>query len=252
MYKIWCRTTILLLLCFFSALFADGIADDLAKAEVFYAQKNYHRAIFFYSRVISIDPRNIIAYEEIGDCYFQLKEFDKALENYKRVQWLNPGTINYRLGLTYYCLGDYRSAKRYFLVLSDNDTVRANTNFYLAKIYEFEDNDSLAIMHLKREIEIVPSENNFLELARFYYKLKKYDEAVGTVDELVKIFPESADGYLIYAEIAEKRGFSEKAIENYRKAAQLGSGEAQLWMEKKGYPWRKEKDFFDKLMFWKD
>ncbi len=235
---------------FGNLLLADEISDRLHEAEKYFAQKEYNRAIYFYQTVISKDPRNITAYKEIGDCYFQLKEYKKALENYKKVQWLKAGTIDYRLGLTYYCIGEYDTAKDYLNLAFRADSTLLNANFYLAKIYDYQKDYSAALRCYQTEVEVSPLEQNYINLARYYKKVGRYDKTISTIDKTVKKYPKSSEAYLIYAELAEMKNFRDKAIDSYRKAAQLGSGKAQLWMETKGYPWQKEKTFFERLKFW--
>ncbi len=239
-------------LCFSNLLLGDEISDKLHQAEKYYAQKEYNRAIYFYQSVIVKDPRNVVAYKEIGDCYFQLKEYEKALENYKKVEWLQANTINYRLGLAYYCIGDYDKAKGYLLQSLRIDSAKVSANFYLARIYDYQKNYAAALKSYQEEVKISPLEENYLNLARYYQKVGRYDKTISTIDMTVEKFPKSGEAYLIYAELAEMKNFKDKAVGSYRKAAQLGSGKAQLWMEKKGYPWREEKTFFERLKFWEN
>ncbi len=253
MCKSWSKFVVALLaLSFFGLLGADEVADRLNEAQKYYAQENYNKAIYFYQSVILLDPRNITAYKQIGDSYFQLKEYEDALENYKKVQWLEANSIDYRLGLTYYCIGEYEQAQRFLLLALAADSGKQNANLYLAKIYDYQKNYGAALKSYQREVKIAPTEQNFVNLARYYRRVGRYDQTIATADSIIAKFPESGEAYLIYAELAELKGFDEKAIDSYRKAAQLGNGKAQLWMERRGYLWREEKSFFDKLKFWAD
>ncbi len=254
MSKTWFRfCATLLFSCLSCALWGQiSIPEELAKAEQLYAEKNYNGAVYHYTKIINEDPRHITAYKGMGDCYFQNKNYEEALKNYKRVEWLEPDYIDYRLGLTYYCIGDYRQAKGYFIKSIRNDPTRTNVNYYLGRIHEYHKEDDFALDCFKKELELAPIEMNYLVLAKFYYKRLRYDESVAVIDSLVKEVPWSAEGYLLYGQIAEKRNFENKAIEDYQRAARLGSGEAQLWLEQKGVPWRKEKGFLKFLKFWED
>ena len=254
MSKTWFRfCATLLFSCLSCALWGYvDISVELGKAEQLYAEKNYNGAIYCYQKIISEDPRHVTAYKGLGDCYFQSKHYGKALENYKRVEWLKPNTINYRLGLTYYCMGDYQNAKRLFIQAAFNDPKKTNINYYLGRIHEYHKEDDFALECFKKELELAPVEMNYLVLAKFYFKKLRYDESVAVIDSLVKNIPWSAEGYLIYAQIAERRNFKNKAVEEYQQAARLGNGEAQIWLEQKGIPWKKKKSFFKFLKFWED
>ena len=252
MHKVCFKLIVFFLaLCFSNLLLGDEISDKIHLAEEYYAQGEYSKAIYFYQVVLNKDPRNVVAYKEIGDCYFRLKEYNKALENYKKVEWLQANSINYRLGLTHYFMGDYEKAKDYLLQALKMDAKKENVNYYLARIYDYQKNDKAALRCYLKEVRISPLEENYLNLARYYQKMGRYDKTISTIDITVKKFPKSGEAYLVYAELAEMKNFKDKAIDSYRKAAQLGNGKAQLWMEKKGYPWQKEKTFFDRLKFWK-
>ena len=71
-----------------SSLSDDEVRELYAKAAVCKQEKNYIDALDFYNKII--DYKNseecvecAKVYEDIGDIYFELKDFQKAFEGYK-------------------------------------------------------------------------------------------------------------------------------------------------------------------------
>ena len=88
--------------------------------------KYYEESISLYSKALALIPKPKIDYEinmwlniEIGDSYFNLKDFEKALVHYKIAynskEEVDDAYLWFGLGRTYYCLGNIEDAKRCFI-----------------------------------------------------------------------------------------------------------------------------------------
>ncbi|MDD5406454.1 MAG: tetratricopeptide repeat protein [Sulfurovaceae bacterium] len=77
-----------------------------------YANGNFDKAIEFYTKAISINPNNAIAYNNRGLVYYELKDYSTAINNYNKAISMKPndlGTIINR-GVSYSRSGDYKNA----------------------------------------------------------------------------------------------------------------------------------------------
>ena len=77
-------------------------------------------ALGYFKRGISMQPDFPQAYENIGDCYYQMKNTDEAIVNYKKAIQQNPRQFNatIRLATAYMDYKNYRDALR-ILVRAD-------------------------------------------------------------------------------------------------------------------------------------
>ena len=79
-------------------------------------QKNFHRAIELYEKVIKIDPSIVFTHYNLGIIYEQLGDIEKAEENYQEAIKVNPSFIySYNnLGIMSHQNGQKENAIKYF------------------------------------------------------------------------------------------------------------------------------------------
>jgi tetratricopeptide (TPR) repeat protein len=66
---------------------AESLFDNGIKAA---NEKNYKEAIFQFEEVIENDKSNVSAYFNLGNCYFEIKKYGKAIWAYERVLKYSP------------------------------------------------------------------------------------------------------------------------------------------------------------------
>lgn len=89
------------------------IFDDLLKeADSLKLSGRHQEAINLANRMIITDLDYVEAYEEIGDNYLSLREYDKAMKALKHALKLKPNSPNalYLLGFLYSSLGDFEKS----------------------------------------------------------------------------------------------------------------------------------------------
>ena len=74
----------------------------------------YEKSIKYFTRILSIDPKNYKAYYNLGIAYFNLEKFDAALDNYKIALSINPKYkyCYYNIGLIYEATENFREAAK--------------------------------------------------------------------------------------------------------------------------------------------
>ena len=115
----------------------------------------------------------------IGESYFNLKQYDKALsylQDYrgKKGKWNN--TDFYQLGYTYYKNGDYENAISQFnKIINGQDAVAQNAYYHLAECYLKTDRKQEALNAFKTasemEFDLKIQEDAFLNYAKLSYEL---------------------------------------------------------------------------------
>ncbi len=115
----------------------------------------------------------------IGESYFNLKQYDKAipyLEDYKgtRGKWNN--TDYYQLGYAYYQQKNYEKAISQFnKIIGGNDAVAQNAYYHLAECYLNTDKKNQALTAFKTasemEFDVKIQEDAFLNYAKLSYEI---------------------------------------------------------------------------------
>ncbi|NEV93389.1 tetratricopeptide repeat protein [Psychroflexus sp. YR1-1] len=165
----------------------------------------------------------------IGESYFNLKDYDKAiayLKEYRgdRGKWNN--TDYYQLGYAYYQTGDFESAVEEFSKIIDGqDVVAQNAYYHLAKAYLKTDRKTQALNAFKNVSEMNYDEelktNAFLNYAKLSYEIgNSYQPVPEILQTYLETYPDSEE-----AEVVEKLLIdSYLTSKNYLKAISMLEG----------------------------
>ncbi|MEQ9306216.1 MAG: tetratricopeptide repeat protein, partial [Marinoscillum sp.] len=111
-------------------------------AYIYYNEKNYNLALEYFESFIQNsfkrDDLTIDARLRLADCYYVLKQYDRAIRQYKEVnQPQMQSYINYQMGLCYQLKGDYDMAMASFdQTINDQQSGYAdNALFQQAEIF---------------------------------------------------------------------------------------------------------------------
>ena len=110
---------------------------------VYYAKKNYRRAISWYEKALKLAPqesRSASVYMNLGTAQFARKKYEAATQAYQTAMSIDP---------------DVFERHGNFGVMLEERTVaeRAKYHFYLAKLYAKGGRNELAIQYLRKSIE---------------------------------------------------------------------------------------------------
>jgi tetratricopeptide (TPR) repeat protein len=110
---------------------------------VYFAKKDFRRAIRWYSRSLKLAPneaRSASVYMNLGTAQFSRKQYEKATESYQVAMRLDPNVFEHS--------GN-------FGVLLEERSVeeRAKYHYYLAKLYAKGGRNELAIQYLRKALE---------------------------------------------------------------------------------------------------
>jgi tetratricopeptide (TPR) repeat protein len=91
---------IILFFCSYN-LFSQSVFDYYNRANVQLQSKNYNEAIRLLDQALLIKRNYAEAFAMKGDCHYYLKEYPKAIENYKRAGKVKKNLGSYNLACTY-------------------------------------------------------------------------------------------------------------------------------------------------------
>jgi tetratricopeptide (TPR) repeat protein len=107
---------------------------------IFYAEKNYTRALRQYRKALKIGPDSAAIYSNLGTAYFARKEYKEAMEAYQEALKLDPEVFEQHN--SYGVLVQERSVEE-----------RARFHYYLAKLYAESGMTGQALQQIRKALE---------------------------------------------------------------------------------------------------
>ncbi|MDD5618567.1 MAG: tetratricopeptide repeat protein, partial [Candidatus Omnitrophica bacterium] len=142
----------------------------------------FQAAISEAKEALKIMPNSIEALETLGDCYFGLKKYKPALENYRLALTLNPGDAGLRnnFALSLYRLGYLSESETQLLKIIKQRPKDAQNYYALALVYKKQNKLQQAQKMIKTACLYSKNENfGYLKLrADILLELKDYQEAL--------------------------------------------------------------------------
>ena len=137
-------------------------------------------AIGYFDQALRLSPDHVVALENLGSAYRQLKEWDDARKAYDRA-----------------------------LAVSPNDP---EANYGLGMVFAQTDDPARALEHLQRALQSRPAYPEALNnLGILYLRTQRRDEAVAKFEECIRVAPEFDQSYLNLARVYALEGAPDKA-----------------------------------------
>lgn len=191
--------------------------------------KQYKDALIDFNKAIKIDNKFVDAYFNRAIVYERMDEFNKAINDYTKVISLQPNMYQAynNQGLLYFGIAEYDNAiKDFSTSIKINDNY-AFTYLYRSNAYLVMGKTDLAKADAEKVIELLP---NYFKahqiLAQIAFMQKDYSKALRHYDFLCESQYEEADNFLGRARVYEAIQKRDKACNDYKKAKELGSKEA--------------------------
>jgi tetratricopeptide (TPR) repeat protein len=110
---------------------------------VYYARKNFRRAMVWYNRALKLAPseaKSASIYMNLGTAQFARKQYEKATESYQTAMKLDPDVFEHH--------GNFG------VILEERSVEeRAKYHYYLAKLYAKKGRNDLALQYLRKSFE---------------------------------------------------------------------------------------------------
>jgi len=187
------------------------LKETLTLAVQTYNNKNIHKSIDLFNKVVEIEPNLGEAYHYLGNAFKYLGEYKKAITYFKKAMKVKPNlAASYNsLGIIFKDQGKNSEALEHLkmAIKIEPNLLAAYNN--LGILYMSMNKDEEAISCFKKTIKLNPkfSPSNY-NLGKIYKKLKKFDEAI-------KYF-EKANNIRSRAELLETIYFS-KGLNEFKK-----------------------------------
>jgi tetratricopeptide (TPR) repeat protein len=212
--------------------------------------KKHPKAIAFYEKSIFLAERfgfedDFIAgnYNNRGSNYHELKQYERAIEDYSRAMELNPkcATAYTNRGVTYAklkqhekAIGDYNKAIEMNPEYAD---AYNNRGLSYAKLKQHEK----AIEDYGKAIEMNPNfAKPYNNRSITYHELRQYETAIEDCSKAIELNPKYAKAYYNRGNAYYELNQYERAIEDYSKAIELNPNFAEAYINR-GIGYRKSK-----------
>ncbi len=181
-------------------------------------------AINYLHQVLDLDKFDFEALLDLGTCYKELNQLEKAIEEFDKYLDRDPFNemIWYQMGSYYDQLGEDEKAISAYEFAAALEPEYASAYFNLALLYSRKKNYTGAVKYLGLLLEQEP--NNLharFYLAESYYQLGKIELAMENYEKTLAISPDFADAWFSIGEIyydedkiAESLFYVRKAIKN--------------------------------------
>jgi len=170
------------------------------QAQQSFAEKKYEDAISLYDQFLQKNPNAYQVYFNIGNCYKEKGELDKAMEEYHKV---------------------LEGAKEEKEDLSDNE-IAAKALAAIGECYLKKEDYENAQKYFRNSIEIYPKDEALAyNVGEIYFSNNKIDEAIHYFELSKQIKPDWGKPYLKLGYVYLNKGDYEKAKENLKKFLEI-------------------------------
>ncbi|MBN1525915.1 MAG: AAA family ATPase [Spirochaetales bacterium] len=202
---------------------ATHIASMQKLAKIENSRGNRNKACDYYTRSLELQPKDVNTLNDLGNIYYDMKDYDRAVESYKKAIEIQPeyywAHFNIGLSIRQKYPGDEKKnneAKEWF-----EKTLALNDEYYPA----------------------------YNEIGLYYLEKEELNKADAAFHNAMKIFPSYKFPYFNCALIEKKRGDTAKAREYLMKAVELDQGYVAA-LNNLGILYYDEKDYQTALYYY--
>lgn len=241
------RTSLCSVLCgLFLACATTPTVEDLKKAEAYYKlgvsylNENKLRESFIeFQKAISLNQEDKDSLNALGLISTRFKEYDKAINYYKRAISIDPhySEAMNNLGVTYLEIENWDEAIKYFKMALENplyatpDTAHSNIGYALYKKGDYLN----ALNTLNDTVKKYPeSPQSAYILGLVYMKLNNIKSAIDNFNKAVTLSPKYIDARWELANAYLREGNKGKAIEHFKIVAE-SNGDTERTREASKY-----------------
>ena len=215
--------------------------DYIREGNACFNNKEYEKALEAYKRAAGINSSQAGAYLGCGNAHQRMGEYEKALEAYAKALELDPEYVyayNGR-GNTYKALGEYEKA------MSDYDRALELDPEYVyayngrGNAYQALGEYEKAVSDYDKAIGLDPEYViGYYNRGNAYQAVGKYEEALADYSKALELDPKYEYAYNNRGNTYDSMGDYEKAIADYTQAIQINPGEA-LYYQNRAKTYRK-------------
>ncbi len=195
------------------------VFNDLSRAREIGMEGKAEEAISIIEKIISSDPYISDAYFTLGNIYFRIGQFERAIDNFRQALALKPDDVFAAINIAncYLQLNQVGEAEKFLLEFINKGFPDSQIYFLLGNIKFFEQKYEEAIKYYQECLNLNPnSASAYNALGAVYFQLGEITKAEENLNQALKFNPELTNVNYNLAQVFEARGMIDKAIEFYQ------------------------------------
>lgn len=195
--------------------------EKIDRAIECFKKQDWNGAIDLFSSILEVETDNAEIYNNLGICYANTGNDEKAEKNYLKSIELNPKIPQCYINLVdiYYKqrrLGEGINILSYAIDMLPDDLIFRH---YLARFYMEDAKRDLAIDELEYILDKQPDNfDAYYDLAKTYFELGNYDSAIENFENVLNYKEDNEWIYYYLAEAYQANDEIDKAISNFLKS----------------------------------
>ncbi len=195
--------------------------EKIDKAIECFKNKDWNGAIDLFTAILEQETDNAEVYNNLGLCYANIGDDEKAEKNYLKCIELNPQIPQCYINLVdiYYKQGRLGEGINVLSLAIDMLPDDLIFRHYLARFYMEDTKRDLAIDELEFILDRQPDNYDaYYDLAKIYFDLGNYDSAIENFQNVLEYKDDNEWIYYYLAEAYQANDEIDKAISNFLKA----------------------------------
>ena len=200
--------------------------EKIDKAIECFKKQDWNGAIDLFTSIIEVDTENAEVYNNLGLCYINIGDDDKAEKNYLKSIELNPQIPQCYINLADLYYKQRRLGEGINILSFAVENLPEDILFrhYLARFYMEDAKLDLAIDELVFVLEQQPDNYDaYYDLAKVYYEFGNYDSAIENFENVLEYKQDNELIYYYLAEAYQANDEIDKAISNFLKSIATNS-----------------------------
>ncbi len=228
--------------------------DKIKQALECFKNKDYDGAINLFTVILENEPSNAEIYNNLGLCYANIANDDKAEKNYLKCIELNPRIAQCYINLVdiYYKqkrFGEGINILSYAIEMLPEDLLFRH---YLARFFMEDAKLDLAIDELEFILNKQPENYDaYYDLGRVHFELGNYEAAIENFENILEYKDENEWVYYYLGEAYQANDEIDKALSNFLKAIARNNRMAIAY-KKAGILYLARRDFDDAIEYFED
>ena len=175
-----------------------------------------------FDQAIELDPMLASSYENYGNLYMHLEEYENAKNSYKKAMLIEKsGYREFLYGSACFMNDEpHEGIEHYNLAISanyDNDEMY----YLMGMAYEHMNDDNMALRYYQRACAKNPSRPDYvIKKIHVLFALGMYEDAEEASDDLILLAPELFDSYHIKTHLMMINGKAEEAVSFAKEASE--------------------------------
>ena len=197
------------------------------KAEKFYHQQNFKKAIPLFEKLLELSPtKNINLLTNLANAYDYIGDKKQAINLYKQALNLAPNSavIMCNMGGSLYELKQYKEAQKYLKKSLEINPINSYAHLNLGNVYDAIGEKKLACKHYNEAIKYKNDYSlAYCNMGNILYELEKYDEAIKYCKKAISLDNKDTSSYLTLGNIFDTKEDFRQAIFYYKECLKLDS-----------------------------